>query len=276
MKNWHLSKIPKVLYLYWGRNKKLSYLKFQTVKSFSRLNPDWKIKVYYPLVINIDEPWKTHEQKSYNFQGQDCFPKLSEINNIELIEFDFGDVGIINEIPEVFKSDLIRLYLLGEYGGIWSDFDILYLKSISESSFNTEQFKDKETLFCCHHGSHSVGFLGSSKNNKDYKTLFNKAKFSCVETMYQSLGNGLLNREYQGNLLEHQLNIGYDTVYPIKWTEIQEIFSDSELGINDATIGIHWYGGSPITSEFDNVVDEFNIKQFNNIGLIKEILRGRN
>ena len=115
---WFLKKIPRVLHLYWGRNKKLSFMKYLTAYSFSKQNPDWEIRVHFPKSPFIGENWADKTQKGYNFKGADYFDKLSDIPNLTLHEVDFDeDFDFDTGIPEVFRSDLYRIKLLGDHGG---------------------------------------------------------------------------------------------------------------------------------------------------------------
>jgi hypothetical protein len=42
---WHLKEIEKTLHTYWGGDS-MSYLRYLTLASFRKLNPDWKIFLY--------------------------------------------------------------------------------------------------------------------------------------------------------------------------------------------------------------------------------------
>ncbi len=121
MSEWHLKEIPKTLHMYWGRNKKLSYMRYMTAYSFSKLNPDWKINVYAPLKPCLKQTWNGNEQKAYNYRGNDHFPLLSRIKNVNVIEFDFeATLHISNDKPEDLKSDILRLHLISTQDGGWS------------------------------------------------------------------------------------------------------------------------------------------------------------
>ena len=44
---WQLQKIPKLAHFYWG-NDTLSFLRYLSIYTFSKFNPDWRIQFYYP------------------------------------------------------------------------------------------------------------------------------------------------------------------------------------------------------------------------------------
>ncbi len=244
---WNLSNIPKVLHLYWGRNKPLSYLRYLTVRSFISLNPDWKVKVYYPKEISYVEDWETGNQERIDLGGEDYFFQLIEEQGeqLQVKEFDL----VPTQIPEVIKSDIIRLYLLGREGGVWSDFDILYIRPMSEincddSNINTFVCKQLNSRAMKHY--YSIGFLIGGKGNKLYNKLYSDARIILQDTTnidYQRIGTKLFkqNEAY----IKSQNEIGYiipQTVYPVAYNETRNLFH--EVIDCSHSIGVHWYGGS--------------------------------
>ena len=73
---WHLRKIPKVIYLYWGRNQPLSWMRYMTVYSLSVLNRDWKIKIYYPIKTSFSITWVSSSYRHVDYKGKDYFDDL--------------------------------------------------------------------------------------------------------------------------------------------------------------------------------------------------------
>ena len=122
---------PKILHLYWDKSN-FSYLNLLTVLSFNKYHYGWKINVYCPLKPNKVKSWKGNEQKD-EYIGKDYFNELVKIDNVFIHDIDFDLLNFkYNEASEVIKSDFFRLYILNKYGGLWSDFDIIYTNSIEE------------------------------------------------------------------------------------------------------------------------------------------------
>ena len=140
---WKL-KVPKILHVYWGGNP-LNYLRFMTVKTFMKNNPDWEIRFYYPLQPNSNVTWGTGENKVFR-EHKDYLPELMNLP-ITKIPVDFTKYGFDNNMPEVHKSDFIRLEQLSTVGGIWSDMDILYFNSMESLYLNNSEYKDIKTSF---------------------------------------------------------------------------------------------------------------------------------
>ena len=53
-----------------------------------------------------------------------------------VIQVDFQIYNFNNDMPEVHKSDFLRLELLSTIGGLWSDMDIIYFKPMNSLYFN--------------------------------------------------------------------------------------------------------------------------------------------
>lgn len=249
---WQLN-IPKILHLYWGGNK-MNYLRFMTIKTFMKHNPDWEIKFYYPKYPFDYMTWETHEQKYKVAFGSDFLSEVMELP-ITKVEIDFENYGLDNDISEVYKSDFIRLILLSSEGGLWSDMDIIYFRPMNDLYFNIPENKDIETFVCSNNRyGHSVGFIMGSKENKFFKELFRLSRQHFNPHNYQSIGADLYNK-YFGSIesitnITPAMNISMDVVYPVDAQHISDLIDKSEMNYTDKTIGQHWYGGSSLWKPF--------------------------
>lgn len=238
--------IPKKLHLYWGKNQPLSYLRKLTVDSFIKLNPDWEVNVYVPSRVSSIKSWNTSEHSLLN-TGYDY---LQDIKNVKV--FDFESIDIPDNIPEVHKSDLLRWYLLGTEGGIWSDFDILYIRPITEQIMENWHGAGLCRYECDPEDPrrhHAIGFLISegSLGRLFYKQLFNFGVKCIPMPGYQDFGAHLLETFliYVWRIKATPFYFSPDLVYPCRhcWSFLK--YFDSEfLEITDEAIGLHWYGGN--------------------------------
>lgn len=276
-----MDRIPKKLHLYWGRNKKLSFLKYLTAFSFAKQNPDWKINVWYPSTISKRQWWTSAEQKSHKWEGEDYFPLLGDIEGVTYKEFDFKTIGIRGDTPEVIKSDVLRLHLLAKEGGVWSDFDILYYRPMEDV-----QLGDKRKIaFVCRSNTKFkyfyIGFMMSTPNNNIFLHLFKRAVEKVNKGgggQYQIAGNTVF-REIVGNpKRKFDPYLGYidpHTVYLFPPTEIHWLFGETITVGNrdDSGIGVHWYAGDKEASKVENVMTPANINKFNSVvgRLAKEV-----
>lgn len=278
---WHLKKIPKILHLYWG-NDRLSFLRYLTVYSFRKFNPDWRIKVYHPRIkYRGKRTWASFEQ-SVDFTGQNYLEKLNELE-IDSCEINFRYLGINSQIPETFKSDFFRWHILSTQGGIWSDFDIIYLKSIEDLFLNQIENQQLNTIICLDNSSkypyHSIGFLLSSPGNSFFRYIYQRSR-SCFNLQdYQSIGYTMLNRDFSHlNSIQQKFkniklaNLNMTTVYPFSPAIL---FSDNVCEIPADTIGVHWYAGHPKAGRLENILTDKNYQEYNYLisKLITKVLK---
>src|SRR5690348_15696440 len=120
---------PKIMHMYWNGSP-MSFLQYLTIASFKKHNPKWKVWLWMPKVPNLTPPeWKSGEQAD-PYMGKDYLEKAKAESEVKII--DFSTLGIPDELPETQKSDFFRWYLLYEYGGAWSDSDVLYIRSMDK------------------------------------------------------------------------------------------------------------------------------------------------
>lgn len=162
---WHLQ-IPKIFHCYWGGNK-LPYLRYLTIDSFHRLNPDWQIRYYYPLNPVSEHSWSTTEQK-YSDTWENWVDKIDS-KSIQTIGISFD--GIRKEMSEVHRSDYLRWQLLATIGGLWSDMDIIYIKPMDSLYINVPENADRQTVVCISKYGHSVGFMMGVPHNTTFKRM---------------------------------------------------------------------------------------------------------
>lgn len=248
---WNL-KIPKIFHVYWGGGK-LNYLRFMTIKTFMKYNPDWEIIYLYPSQSTKQTTWGTYENKNECFLCKDF---TSELFNLPVTrkEIDFEKYGISNDIPEVHKSDFIRLIQLTQYGGLWSDMDILYIRPMNDFYLNFENNKNIETFLCNNLYGYSVGFMMSTKENPFFQTLWDAAIKEYNPRLYQTIGSTLYNKYFPTiesvNNIVTAKNFSMSVVYPNVAGYEENFINGNNIGINDLTLGVHWYAGHPQWKEF--------------------------
>jgi len=251
---WHLNKIPKIAHFYWG-GKRMSYLQFMSICSFWRNNPEWKIKLHTSYSQTKKITWDSKEQE-YQDNYDDFSVKITELP-IEIKYHNFKDYGFSENLSEVHKSDILRLKVLAEEGGVYSDTDVLYIRPIEALSINKIENSDRDTVVSiCYYG-HSIGFLMSSPKNQYFSSLYKecKSRFVKSDLPYQYFGVEMINRKYieLASIPGYPCNIEMNSVYPFDATKIFSIFKENDLSkITEQTVGIHWYAGHPLAGEFLN------------------------
>lgn len=291
--------IPKQIFFFWA-NDKLSWLRYMTLFSFRKLNPDWSMQLYYTKQTSENvKTWDSHEQQDFfNYNEDDNYlDRLGQLD-IEIIQWKIVNPNDPKDeswekIGSSHKSNFLKWQLLGTIGGIYADMDILFIKPIDE--LHSKIAKDYDTGICFDKYL-SIGFLASSPGNQFFYNLFLRAfdqytphRYQCVgvENIYDYLSDGRswknekeLDWEWilRTNLLEllstknpsmKIYNFPMDIVYPWKYNEMDTVFRrpyrEGLKGLTHSTIGIHWYAGDPISQEYNNKLTETNYKEFNNL-----------
>ena len=269
---------PKLLHLYWDGSN-FSYLHLLTVLSFKKYHVGWKINIYCPKNPNKHISWESNEQK-IKYTGENYINKLKEISNVNihyidtnLLPFKFKDAS------EEIKSDYFRYFILNKYGGIWSDFDIIFTNNIEEyhKKYNNKKFicyayQERNKTF----KKFPVAFFIAHKNNSILNTILKYINLFYNPRDYQCLGERMIEiimqnyRQKNPEILKkiiNEININEliilhaNCYLKIKWNELDILFSKeeelTETYENNNILGIHWFNGSDKAKEYQN---NLNIK----------------
>jgi hypothetical protein len=268
MKNF--DRIPRMAYFYWG-GETLPYLRYLTLSSFRKFNPDWNMTLYVPKKLQSNLCWVSSEHKLVKSGTGKCYLSLVKDLGIKIVEFDMEKLGLSNDLSEVHKSDYLRWHLLGTVGGLWSDMDIIYFKSI------TQVVDGKQLVVCFQRGlKHqfwSIGFLGSSSNNLFYRRMFEEAKKRTDSYRYQYIGS-ILMKQVHGSYVstikkypQYKIhNLQSSVVYPVMAHQVQDLYNGMKMEyIKKDTIGIHWYAGHKLSGEWIEKLTPENSLKHNNL-----------
>lgn len=281
--------IPKRMFFYWGGSK-LSWMRYMSLFSFKKMNPDWNVILY--LSSNIDEKTECGSTKMLDYLTYDGYDYLNDLKNIDIkiekVEFPKEIQNKLKGISPIHESDLFRLYQLFIGGGFYCDMDILFFRpidalynEISEGGYDTiihEYVSDNNVWWS------TIGFLGSSINNEYFKNLFecglnsiNEKNAEKYNIEYQAMGVALIYR-----LLNEPQHIGMFNVavkrypqlkfynisttlfYNYDWTFVDYCFK-TPIGSNSFaldSIGYHWYGGANTAQKYNNILTEKNYLEY--------------
>lgn len=282
------SKIPKIAYFFWD-DSPLPYLRYLSLFSFRYWNPQWKIQLFRPLYtiknktnMEIREIIPPH---SIKYSGYDYSSELNKLD-IEIKTIDFEEMGIMVGIPVVHRVAYLKYYLLSK-GGVWSDMDILYLAPIENISIKEEHmisgnvqnldttvaFYRKDLVEITKEGFYYTGFMFASQDNEFYRDLYNEAfKYHDAEK-YLSLDSDYIKKLYPDikDIVKKYPNISlYNldeaSVYRYWWGDLNLLYNtpasqnpfliDNINILHDkSVIGVHWFGGVPLSEIFINNID---------------------
>lgn len=289
--------IPKQIFFFWG-NEKMSWMRYMTLKSFRMFNPTWKMILYFSVSDVKNKQWTSIVQQDFfTFNGVDYTEELKTLN----IEFRYWDISnnkiikykTLKDVAPSHMSNFFKWYTLYSEGGIYSDMDIIYYKSI-DPFYNTMIDNGYDTAICDTYYL-SIGFLAAAKGNIFYKDIFeacydnydpseyqsagvkNIEKFLEVEhTYYYNFGKTFELAKNKYPLLKFY-NIPFELVYPLNHLKIQYAFTN-DIKITDLpeiTVAYHWYAGHPIAQHYNSLLTEENFREYNFtfVNIVKEILQ---
>lgn len=245
---WHL-KVPKVLHIYWG-GRKLNYLRFLTVKSFMKYNPEWEVILWYPkkpyLGVSFGNGHFHKDEKLF----KDYLPELMNLP-IKKIPVDFDSLKFSPTAAEVHKADHIRVNVMKLYGGVWSDMDIIYFKPIERLKANTEENYNKETFVCVGDYGHSTGFVMAVENSSFFNTLTDHVAGEYTAGNYQCLGPDMFNKYYKRvSDIPNSVNLSMDVVYSYNCHNVGSLLENKKPVFTAKSIGCHWYAGNTMWYDF--------------------------
>lgn len=253
-------KYPKILHLYWDGSP-LSYLNFLTVLSFNKYNKNWKIMIYTPTNRTTNMSWKSSEQKLI-YNGRCYFKKLSDIENVIFQKVNLDEIGFNNNASEVIKSDYFRYYILQKYGGLWSDFDIIYTGSIEEKM----NFTEDNVIFHCK-TYYPIGLLMCVPDSKLFKYILSHCKQYYNVNTYQCIGASMWNnlfKTYDDLYKIDSVKIcNKDYYLPWEFNQIDGFLTKKDNVLPPNNIGIHWFNGATKSKQYaidlDGRLENFNI-----------------
>jgi len=257
-----MNKIPKILYLYWDR-RPMSWLQSMTVDTFIRHNPGWKVCVYVPEIIKA-----SNNEYIPDYIGEDFFSRVENNPQVSIIKMDPKQYNIKEDLHNILKSDILRYHLLYETGGVWSDFDVLWLKPMEHlSNITSNTGLDLVICKCMEYPDkgvfhYNIGILASIPKHPFYKSLIDECdkiqksqkknldhqEFGVV--MWKSLFPGLNDIK---NKYPDVADIKYEVFYPYSIFGMSKLYNSVDLSvIKDTTMCVHWFNGHEFSKKFVN------------------------
>lgn len=269
---WHLSEIPKVAHFYWDQEC-LPYLRYVTLLTFSKLNPDWELKLWQPfdLKSKLDRTWNTDEHLYASTPKISYRENLDQLSNLTINCIDQIS-PLRTPLNGVTFSDLLRWKLLSGEGGLWSDMDIVYIKPICDISVNNKKNSGFTSVVCREDltfDCHFIGLLMSAPNNNYFKQVLELSSNKFDADLYQSVGSLLIENVLPKEVIYFNRNtignISFEDFYLYNPNEedINSLFGGKLAKNFSHVVGIHWYAGSKPGSIASNEFDHLNYSKFN-------------
>lgn len=261
-----LAPVPKIVHLYWD-NSPMSYLQTLTITTFHKKNPDWEIRIYIPK-----QKYLGATKYIPDYTGKDYFPEVIALDYVSCIEINLGEYNIPAHMHNILRSDVFRYHIMYNVGGVWSDFDVLWLKSMSYffknikgvGSFST---KDMGTCACRLNtidGWNNISILVSRPKHPLYRYLIEESELmfkhnkSSRPFMHQQFGSDLLDRLFptlsvMQNMFPDIIGLPYKTFFPYSIRSMDQLYRKRELDkIDDMVMGVHWFNGHELSKDYVN------------------------
>lgn len=244
----------------------MAWLNLMTIESFHKYNPDWKITVY----LTKQSPSEMGRNNFVpDYTGPDYLDRLVNYNYIDIKIIDIEDYDVPIEAHACQGSDNFRRAILFREGGVYSDFDTVWLRPISDIKNvkcigSPEDFECIVSFYQMTHGFHNVSNLIAEKNSRFIKSLIDYSKTihpSEIKSNHQALGSSMLNNLYPTlEIILRQyhriLAIPYDTFYPFSTYHLETLFKGNDLNyITDNTLCVHWFNGNKLAKDYINKED---------------------
>ena len=255
-----MSAIPRRCFTFWqGHN--FSKLHYYTIYSLVKYNPNLEITVYTSTSVNEQVVTWTTDEHSIDITNRVPFSSIHNFGErVKIVPVDLQkEYGISNEISVVHKADFIRIAKLYEHGGVWFDFDILFIRPIPDTIF--EKTTTELFYFNLFFGEGTIlviptGFIAARPKLPIVKKLLDCAMCEVMNSdSYQKIGPHLWTSvfiQHKDSLTNAEI-LDNNIVYPYTDNQVEELVTSGSLDrVKPNTIGIHWFNGSVHIKRFIN------------------------
>jgi hypothetical protein len=235
-----------------------------TVASFHKYNPDWGIYVYEPTVSHKELAKNTYIP---DYIGKDYYPLIREMDYVRVVKFDLDEFGIKSDSHGIQCSDQWRARILYRDGGMYSDFDVLWLKPMTEFDKvecigNPRDFSDMVSLSQYTRGYHSNSNLISDKGSPLLSDLIERQKLVKPPYAHQAYYLDIINKAYPTldsirKVYPRVLAVQYKTFFPYGLFDLKRLYSGNDLSpiTNKDVMAVHWYNGAGESKNYVNKAD---------------------
>ena len=258
--------VPKIAFSFWEGDQ-FTYMHYLTIFTFSKHNPDFAIKIYTSTNITSNLiKWDTGEHTK-TLDNKYDFNQLSTIPNLEIIYINVEkEVDYHSPLSSVWKSDIIRLLKLYEHGGIYIDFDTLFINKIDETLLTLEYDLACNTYEDVINNAFLIAKPKSPVIKVVVDAIITKLHSNNVTNEYQQFGPSLITKlVLQTSLKSNVYFIPNDMTCPYLWYEMYKLFYSNTVQYTNKTFCLHWYNGSSVSREYCSTFSISSINEPKNI-----------
>jgi len=238
----------------WWSGSKLSYLRYLTFKTLRHFHPDAQIILYVGSKSKKDGYKWNVEQQDFESSDitRDYLGQLKDLN-VEVIKVDW-----FSQYPSNYQSDFFRYWFL-QSGGFYLDCDQIILKSFESLPRDCRNcdfiYSGYKAATCGYYTP--VGLLGASGKSKLVRYMMQVLPKVIDLNNYNSAGPFALRDVLQSTKLEDKLfNAPSKYFYPVPESIYVNNIYDGAFVVPEESISIHWFGGAPLSQDFNKKYDE--------------------
>lgn len=259
---WNKS-IPQRYYLFWDGSP-MSRLQMLTVMSFHKFNPDWSIYVYEPNIT-----YRNLAKNTYipDYTGKDWYPRLKELDYVNVVRFDLGDFGIKPDSHGIQCSDQWRARILYAHGGMYSDFDVLWLKPMTEfvnveCDGNPRDFEAVVSFSLYRSGYQSNSNILAEAGSPFLRDITARQEAVRPPYAHQAYYLDIVNEAYPTlasirTKFPRVMAVQYKTFFPYGLFDLKRLYYKTDLSptADKDVMAIHWYNGAKESKDYVNKED---------------------
>lgn len=226
--------IPKICHFIWTKGVPMSWLQTLSVKSFRKYNPDWKI------ILHLISQSRGKNVYNAEYSGPDNYTQM-------LIFIDEVRIARATNLHGIQESDKLRTRILYQEGGVYSDFDMLWLRAMSGFP------GDFETTVCWHLDHYNMSNIVSEPGGKFLEEIIEKQE-RVTSRDYQAYLTQLFNTSYPDvtELIERFPRIRlipYKWFYPYSIYHLEQLYND-DIDLTAGAFGVHWFNGHRLSQNY--------------------------
>ena len=262
--------ISKVMNFCWSGSR-MTFMRYMTLYSFRKLNPNFRIILWSPSSPCRGKTWVSSEVDDDSYQGENYLPRIEDLK-IERKTWS----PMFEGLSHSQASDLFEWQLLSTIGGIYCDMDVLWLmplESIRQAYWNSD------VLYCLENNGQmfAIGFFGASPRCTMFQDIYHSAIRNYVPERYESAGISAaylstgrahsaaatinyFKSKYPGLSISRLPDV---SLYPFDCRNYPKIFT-STMDVSDRCLGLHWFGGGPVSQQWNRLLTAKNYKNYDN------------
>jgi hypothetical protein len=256
-----MKNIPHKCYMYWGGSGPMAEIMVFTVLSFHKYNPDWEIIIYRTKQTN-DELGENSYVPIYD--GKDYFYMVEALPYVKIIIIDVEEFGINKDAHSILGSDIFREIILHQEGGLYSDLDVIWLKSMDElinidCIGDPNDFECTVTFSALTYGFHTVSVIISEKGSPFLLSLVEQQKTVKPPYIHLAFSTAMMLDMYPTlesiiSKYPRVLSLQYKTFYPYSVSELEPLFLQNNLANIESkdVMCVHWFNGHRLSQDYVN------------------------